>query len=55
MKKENKKAYCAPELIVVTFKTERGFAASTLNLIYPEQGSQEQWQSDDTYSGYSWS
>ena len=59
--KNEKKEYTAPELTVVTFKTERGYAASGLGLSYtftedPVQGrSQESWTNDNSYLGNSWS
>ncbi len=58
--KNEKKEYTAPELTVVTFKTEHGYAASGLGLNYeftsePCQESQESWTNDDSYLGNSWS
>lgn len=67
MKKE-KKAYTAPELTVVTFKTERGYAASyDMNAMsflgvfglnsgsYASSGGGlETWEEDNSYSGSGW-
>lgn len=51
---ETKKEYIAPELTVVTFKTERGYAASNLaalsvlsTLIGLNTGSMETWSFDE--------
>lgn len=57
---ETKKEYIAPELTVVTFKTERGYAASNplaafrllTQLVGIDNGSMEEWdfsESDDTF------
>ena len=58
--KNEKKEYTAPELTVVTFKTEHGYAASGLGLNYeftyePCNESQETWTNDDSYFDRSWS
>ena len=58
----DKKQYTAPELTVVSFKIEVGFAGSNvlrlipdLGLEEPVQGSQQNWTSDDqTFFDRSW-
>ena len=51
---ETKKEYIAPELTVVTFKTERGYAASSLNILQfasalfgLQSGNMETWSIDE--------
>lgn len=59
--KDEKKQYTAPELTVVTFKTERGYAVSTpvfdglfgLGASNAGGGGQEVWE-EDTYEGTGW-
>jgi hypothetical protein len=54
---KNKKEYISPELTVVEFKTERGYASSTLNLklisaiIGINNFQQEIWTIDDNTFG----
>ena len=61
---ESKKQYIAPELTVVTFKTEKGYASSEpetpflMRLFgsadgYNSQG-QEEWDTDNSTFGSSW-
>ena len=65
---ETKKEYIAPELTVVSFKTERGYAASNpfaafkllTSLVGMNSGNMEEWnfdQNDDTFGddAISWS
>jgi hypothetical protein len=57
--KQEKKEYMAPALTVVTFRTEKGYAASGLALSQwiaasIDPPTQEQWIEDNTYSGSSW-
>lgn len=66
---EIKKEYIAPELTVVSFKTERGYAASNnplaafkllTSLVGMNSGNMEEWdfdQNDDTFGddAISWS
>ena len=57
---ETKKEYIAPELTVVTFKTERGYAASNLaalsllnQLIGLSTGNMQEWEfneNDETFN-----
>lgn len=43
---ENKKRYTAPQLTVVTFKTEQGYAASLLeSMMFWQSGDSEQVES----------
>ena len=60
--KNEKKQYTAPELTVVTFKVERGYAASDpmfngllglINSSNAGDGGQEEWE-EDTYEGDGW-
>ena len=57
--KDEKKKYTAPELTVVTFKVERGYAASAifdgvgLGSSNAGSGGQEEWE-EDTYEGTGW-
>ena len=59
--KDEKKQYTAPELTVVTFKAERGYAVSDpifygvfgLGSSNAGSGGQEEWE-EDTYEGTGW-
>lgn len=62
---ETKKEYIAPELTVVEFKTERGYAASQLDvfqfatqLLNLQSGNMETWDvTDNTFTeegGFTW-
>ena len=61
---ETKKEYIAPELTVVEFKTERGYAASQLDVLRfasalfgLQSGNMETWTVDDnTFNdeGFTW-
>ena len=56
MNKKNKKAYLAPQLTAVSFKSERGFAASGPSTVYFlnlfDGASGEQVESYSTRSGW---
>lgn len=51
---ENKKRYAAPQLTVVTFKTEQGYAASLLeSMMFWQSGDSEQvenYQQHETWN-----
>lgn len=58
---KDKKEYTAPELTVVTFKMERGFAASSFSISHIFLGeeaemmsNQESWETNDNAFGNSW-
>lgn len=62
---ETKKEYIAPELTVVEFKTERGYAASQLDVLQfatqlfsLQSGNMEAWTVDDNTfdegGGFNW-
>ena len=60
MKKDEKKEYSAPVLTVVTFKSERGYAASGKGLGLAEtfgtsERGQEEWVNDNSYLSNVWS
>lgn len=64
MKNETKRTYLTPQLTVVQFRTERGYAISSAFLIEQDQqrlfefGSSDpnvtQYSQDDSWAGYSW-
>lgn len=52
---EDKKSYVAPQLTVVTFKTERGFAGS-INLLFWLASQNSNYEQLETYeTGNGWS
>ena len=58
MNMKDKKEYIAPVLTVVTFKTERGYAVSTVSLFHLQEGedlfneqSQENWTEEGNLFG----
>lgn len=62
MKNETKRTYLTPQLTVVQFRTERGYAISSAvldsDLHLFEFGSSDpnvtQYNEDDSWAGYSW-